>query len=69
MELIGKTINSIISLDREAMAKARVRQDQFTKPRGSLGRLEEFSNQGDSKIISLTLMSWRRVDTGWYYAT
>jgi len=32
-------------LDKEAMAQARARQDQLTKPQGSLGRLEELSIQ------------------------
>ena len=42
-EVIGNTIGAIRALDAEAMAKARARQDQLTKPRGSLGRLEELS--------------------------
>ena len=44
-EEVGKTINSIAPLDRKAMAEGRARQDQLTKPRGSLGRLEELSIQ------------------------
>jgi nicotinate-nucleotide--dimethylbenzimidazole phosphoribosyltransferase len=44
-EGINKIISSIAPLDVEAMAKARARQDQLTKPRGSLGRLEELSIQ------------------------
>jgi nicotinate-nucleotide--dimethylbenzimidazole phosphoribosyltransferase len=32
-------------LDQAAMAEARARQDRLTKPRGSLGRLEELSVQ------------------------
>ncbi len=43
------TLNDLISqippLDEAAMAEARVRQDQLTKPQGSLGRLEELSIQ------------------------
>jgi nicotinate-nucleotide--dimethylbenzimidazole phosphoribosyltransferase len=35
----------IPSLDEGAMQSARVRQDMLTKPRGSLGRLEELSIQ------------------------
>lgn len=45
MESITRIINSIVPLDPEAMAKARVRQNELTKPRGSLGRLEELSVQ------------------------
>jgi nicotinate-nucleotide--dimethylbenzimidazole phosphoribosyltransferase len=44
-ELISNTIESIKPLDKEAMAKARARQDTLTKPPGSLGRLEELSVQ------------------------
>ncbi len=43
------TLNDLISqippLDEAAMAEARARQDQLTKPQGSLGRLEELSIQ------------------------
>lgn len=35
----------IAPLDEEAMAAARARQEQLTKPQGSLGRLEELSIQ------------------------
>jgi nicotinate-nucleotide--dimethylbenzimidazole phosphoribosyltransferase len=38
-------INQIPPLDEPAMQSARARQDQLTKPRGSLGRLEELSVQ------------------------
>jgi nicotinate-nucleotide--dimethylbenzimidazole phosphoribosyltransferase len=38
-------IASIPPLDERAMAAARARQDQLTKPRGSLGRLESLSIQ------------------------
>ena len=41
--LLGKTIEIIAPLDEEAMAEARARQDILTKPRGSLGELEELS--------------------------
>ena len=44
-EVISNTIESIKPLDKEAMAKARARQDTLTKPPGSLGRLEELSVQ------------------------
>lgn len=43
MDLLNKTISSIKPLDEKAMAEARARQDQLTKPAGSLGRLEEVS--------------------------
>ncbi|MGD1118700.1 MAG: nicotinate-nucleotide--dimethylbenzimidazole phosphoribosyltransferase [Dehalococcoidales bacterium] len=43
MDLLTKTIDSIKPLDEKAMAAARERQDQLTKPAGSLGRLEELS--------------------------
>jgi nicotinate-nucleotide--dimethylbenzimidazole phosphoribosyltransferase len=36
-------IEQIQPLDNEAMQQARLRQDDLTKPRGSLGRLEEIS--------------------------
>jgi len=38
-------LTQIPPLDEEAMAQARARQDQLTKPQGSLGRLEEISVQ------------------------
>ncbi len=42
---IKSTISRIKPLDREAMEKVRQRQDLLTKPRGSLGRLEELGAQ------------------------
>ncbi len=42
-ELLLHTIASVKPLDKKAMAEARARQDQLTKPLGSLGRLEELS--------------------------
>jgi nicotinate-nucleotide--dimethylbenzimidazole phosphoribosyltransferase len=45
VDLINKTIAGIKPLDKAAMAAARARQDQLTKPAGSLGRLEELSNK------------------------
>ncbi|MCP4162665.1 MAG: nicotinate-nucleotide--dimethylbenzimidazole phosphoribosyltransferase [Deltaproteobacteria bacterium] len=45
MELLKKTINNIKSLDKDAMSEASKRQDILTKPKGSLGRLEELSVQ------------------------
>jgi len=44
-ELLSKIIGMLKPLDKGAMAKARSRQDQLTKPQGSLGRLEELSIQ------------------------
>ncbi len=43
MEKLIKVIESIADLDAQAMAKAKERQDQLTKPQGSLGVLEEIS--------------------------
>ncbi|MDP2952906.1 MAG: nicotinate-nucleotide--dimethylbenzimidazole phosphoribosyltransferase [Chloroflexota bacterium] len=45
MSKLEDTIRRIGSLDQEAMASARARQDTLTKPQGSLGRLEELSIQ------------------------
>jgi len=44
-ELLSNIIGMIRPLDEKAMAQARSRQDQLTKPQGSLGRLEELSIQ------------------------
>ncbi len=44
-ELLSNIIKMIKPLDRGAMAEARTRQNQLTKPWGSLGRLEELSIQ------------------------
>ena len=41
--LIAKILKGIKPLDQEMMAKARAHQDNLTKPRGSLGRLEELA--------------------------
>jgi len=43
--LLSNTIEMIRPLDEEAMAQAQARQNQLTKPQGSLGRLEELSIQ------------------------
>src|ERR1051325_8624661 len=43
--LLEKIIQEIHPLDEAAMQAARLRQDTLTKPRGSLGRLEELSVQ------------------------
>ena len=44
-DLVDHTINQISPLDEAAMGAARARQDQLTKPLGSLGRLEALSIQ------------------------
>jgi nicotinate-nucleotide--dimethylbenzimidazole phosphoribosyltransferase len=43
LELLNKTLANIKPLDEKAMAEARKRQGELTKPAGSLGRLEEVS--------------------------
>ncbi|MEE9617453.1 MAG: nicotinate-nucleotide--dimethylbenzimidazole phosphoribosyltransferase [Anaerolineae bacterium] len=45
MSLLDQTIQSIRPLDAAAMDAARARQNNLTKPPGSLGRLEEISIQ------------------------
>lgn len=45
MGLLEETIAKIAPLDADAMRQARERQDQLTKPTGSLGRLEALSIQ------------------------
>jgi len=45
MTRLQQIIHQIKPLDAEAMRLARARQDQLTKPQGSLGRLEELSIQ------------------------
>jgi nicotinate-nucleotide--dimethylbenzimidazole phosphoribosyltransferase len=45
MDKINEAINSIKPLDEKAMAEARMRQDNLTKPQGSLGQLESVSIQ------------------------
>jgi nicotinate-nucleotide--dimethylbenzimidazole phosphoribosyltransferase len=42
---LNQIINKIKPLDTGAMQAARARQDQLTKPQGSLGRLEDLSIQ------------------------
>ncbi len=44
-EKIKKTLEKIEPLDLEAMQKVQQRLDQLTKPRGSLGRLEDLAVQ------------------------
>jgi len=43
--ILDSLISTIQPLDESAMLAARARQDTLTKPRGSLGRLEELSIQ------------------------
>ena len=43
MDKLQSTINRIEPLDQEAMRQAQARQDNLTKPQGSLGLLEELS--------------------------
>lgn len=45
MELLKKTIQKIKPIDKKIMEKAQARLDDLTKPRGSLGRLEEIAKQ------------------------
>ena len=49
--LLASTIGAIGLPDDEAMAAARARQEQLTKPFGALGRLEALS-------IQLSGISW-----------
>ena len=43
--LLADTLDAITGLDAAAVAAARARQDLLTKPRGSLGVLEDVSVQ------------------------
>ena len=45
MDKINQIIASIRPLDKKAVEEARIRQDNLTKPQGSLGRLESVSIQ------------------------
>jgi nicotinate-nucleotide--dimethylbenzimidazole phosphoribosyltransferase len=45
MDKINEVIASIQPLDEKAMRKAKMRQDNLTKPQGSLGQLESVSIQ------------------------
>jgi nicotinate-nucleotide--dimethylbenzimidazole phosphoribosyltransferase len=42
---LDRLLSNVAPLDENAMQAARARQDQLTKPQGSLGRLEELSIQ------------------------
>ena len=57
-ELLHRTMEAIRPLDEGAMGKARLRQDQLTKPRGSLGRLEALS----IKIAGITGKETPRIE-------
>lgn len=43
MDLLTETVTAIAPVDRDAMAAARDRLDRMTKPRGSLGRVEDIA--------------------------
>jgi nicotinate-nucleotide--dimethylbenzimidazole phosphoribosyltransferase len=43
MMLLERTLRAVAPVDRDATAKAQTRLDRKTKPRGSLGRLEELA--------------------------
>ncbi|MCX8119073.1 MAG: nicotinate-nucleotide--dimethylbenzimidazole phosphoribosyltransferase [Desulfobacterota bacterium] len=45
MEKLNQTISNIQPLDEKAMKEAEARQDNLTKPQGSLGQLESLSIQ------------------------
>lgn len=55
---LANIVKMIRPLDEEAMGKARLRQDHLTKPRGSLGRLEELS----IKIAGITGKAIPRIE-------
>lgn len=58
MNLIQKTINSIKPLDSKYIALAQARLDNLTKPKGSLGKLEEFAR----RVIAITGDTKPRLD-------
>jgi nicotinate-nucleotide--dimethylbenzimidazole phosphoribosyltransferase len=58
MNLIQKTINSIKPLDSKYIALAQTRLDSLTKPKGSLGKLEEFAR----RVIAITENTKPRLD-------
>jgi nicotinate-nucleotide--dimethylbenzimidazole phosphoribosyltransferase len=57
MMLLQNLITKIQPLDQSAMENARTRQDDLTKPRGSLGRLEQLSVQ----VAGITMNSRPRI--------
>lgn len=50
MQLLEKTINDIKPLDAALIDKAQARLDTLTKPKDSLGRLEEFAR----RVVAIT---------------
>lgn len=50
MELLEETIKDIKPVDAKIMEEAQKRLDNLTKPRGSLGKLEEFAK----KVVGVT---------------
>jgi len=59
MDTIERTIERIEPLDEEAMKKAKDRQDNLTKPIGSLGLLEDLS----VKLAGITRNPMPRIDS------
>jgi nicotinate-nucleotide--dimethylbenzimidazole phosphoribosyltransferase len=57
LRLLQNTIEMIEPLDEEAMRAVRARQDDLTKPAGSLGRLEELS----VRLAGITRSSMPRI--------
>ncbi|MGE5443268.1 MAG: nicotinate-nucleotide--dimethylbenzimidazole phosphoribosyltransferase [Ignavibacteriales bacterium] len=58
MKLLQETISSIEPLNSEYIALAQVRLDNLTKPKGSLGKLEDFA----SRIVAITENTKPRLD-------
>ncbi len=58
MNILPDTIANIQPLDRMAMQAARERQDRLTKPRGSLGRLEDLA----TRIAGITSQARPRLE-------
>jgi len=57
MDKLQSTIKHIKPLDQEAMRQAQARQDNLTKPQGSLGLLEELS----VKVAGITSVAQPRI--------
>jgi nicotinate-nucleotide--dimethylbenzimidazole phosphoribosyltransferase len=58
MKSLQETISSIRPLDSEYIALAQVRLDSLTKPKGSLGKLEDFAR----RIVAITENTKPRLD-------
>lgn len=58
MKLLQETVSSIGSLNSEYIALAQARLDSLTKPKGSLGRLEDFAR----RIVAITENAKPRLD-------